>query len=706
MALQLFEHNEKAYRAAVAMMQQYGKAAIVHPTGTGKSYIAFKLIEDYPETSILWLSPSEYIFKTQIGSLKKQNADFSLQNVTFYTYAKLMCCTDDQLTEIAAKKPAYIILDEFHRAGAECWGKSVEKLLRLSPEAKLLGLTATNVRYLDNNRDMAAELFESHIASEMTLGEAIVRGILPAPKYVTTVYRYQNELAHYQQRVDNLHSAGIQDLNQKYLDALHRALEQADGLDKVFRKHITEPDGKYIVFCANKEHMDEMQSHVPEWFGSIAMHGVHVYKAYSSDPATSREFEAFKADVSPALKLLFCIDMLNEGVHVERISGVILFRPTVSPIIYKQQIGRALTAGDSATPLILDIVNNFEGLCSIAGLQNEMTQAVQRLYANGEGERIVTERFEIIEQVRDCRILFEQLQRSLSSTWDHYYAQASIYYAEHNNLNVPVSYTTADGLSLGSWLQVQRLVRAGKRAGSLTQQQIDRLDAIGMEWDGRLDLAWKRAFVLAEAYYHAYGNLLVPNRYKTESGFALGQWVSVRRQKYLDGELTAEQIGQLESIGMVWDAVSARWEKGYAEAAAYYAANGNLETPAKYVASSGVALGSWLATQRRLYQEGKLSADKVNRLEKIGMDWSDRHDRSWQKYYAAAVQYYQANGNLNIPTSYVTPDGIALGKWLVRLRRIYEKSGATTKALSESRKAMLDVLGMHWPPKLPEKRTA
>ena len=688
------------------MMQQYGKAAIVHPTGTGKSYIAFKLIEDHPEAVILWLSPSEYIFKTQLDSLEKQDADLSLANVAFYTYAKLMCCTDEQLAEIAAQHPAYIILDEFHRAGAEYWGKGVEKLLQLCPPAKLLGLTATNVRYLDNNRDMAAELFEGHIASEMTLGEAIVRGILPAPKYVTTVYRYQNELARYQQRVDNLHSVGIQDVNQKYLDALRRALEQADGLDKVFQKHITNPSGKYIVFCANREHMEEMQSHVPEWFGKIAANGVHVYKAYSSDPATSREFEAFKADASPALKLLFCIDMLNEGVHVEEISGVILFRPTISPIIYKQQIGRALTAGDSATPLILDIVNNFEGLCSIAGLQNEMTQAVRRLYANGESDRIVTERFEIIEQVRDCRILFEQLQRSLSSTWDHYYAQASIYYTEHGNLNVPVSYTTAAGLSLGSWLQVQRLVRAGKRVGNLTQQQIDRLDAIGMEWDGRLDLAWKRAFAMAETYYQEHGNLFVPNRYKAKDGFALGQWISVRRQKYLDGELTTEQIQQLESIGMVWDTVSARWEKGYAEATAYYAANGNLEVPSKYVTPSGVALGSWISTQRRLYQEQKLSADKIDRLEKIAMDWTDSHDRSWQKYYTAAVQYRQAHGNLDIPASYVTADGITLGKWFTRLRHIYEKSGTGTRALSAARKAMLDNLGMQWPSNPPEKRTA
>ena len=142
-----------------------------------------------------------------------------------------------------------------------------------------------------------------------------------------------------------------------------------------------------------------------------------VYEAYSDDPNTDKAFADFKTDTTNRLKLLFCIDMLNEGVHVEGISGVILFRPTISPIIYKQQIGRALTAGDTAAPLILDVVNNFEGLTSISGLQSEMQEAVHRLYANGEGNKIVTERFEVIEQVHDCRVLFEQLQASLSSSW-------------------------------------------------------------------------------------------------------------------------------------------------------------------------------------------------------------------------------------------------------------------------------------------------
>ena len=701
MALQLYEHNVRAYKAAVAMLARYGKAAVVHPTGTGKSYIAFKLIEDHPEAIFLWLSPSEYIFKTQLESLQKQEPNFPLENVRFYTYAKLLFCTEEQLAEIAALHPAYIIMDEFHRAGAEHWGERVQKLLALCPDAKLLGLTATNVRYLDNNRDMAEELFDGRIASEMTLGEAIVRGILPAPKYVTTVFRYQNELAKYQARVDSLRSPGVQDANQKYLDALRRALEQADGLDKVFARHITQTCGKYIVFCSGKEHMDEMVSHVPEWFAGVNQN-IKVYKTYASDPEASKEFAAFKADEGNHLKLLFCIDMLNEGVHVEGISGVILFRPTVSPIIYKQQIGRALTAGATAVPLILDVVNNFEGLSSIAGLQSEMTAAVQRLFANGEGEKIVTERFEVIEQVHDCRILFEQLERSLSSSWDHYFAQASIYYAEHGNLNVPLRYKTPGGLSLGEWVQTQRSIRSGReKYGSLTPQQIERLDSIGMVWETRAETAWAKGLKAAKCYQLTHGDLNVPVGYKDKTGFALGNWLKNTKARQRDGALNADQTAALEALGIVWNAVDAKWEHFYAEATAYFEKHGDLAFPKKYVTESGVRLGAWLENQRAAYQNGTLPAGKVKRLEAIGMLWEGRSDRQWRQAYEAARQYFQKYGDLEVPYEYTTPDGLRLGQWVVRQRMAYkgrfsDRDKVNRKTLSPERKRLLDELKMDW----------
>ena len=505
--------------------------------------------------------------------------------------------------------------------------KGVNKvaLLKLCSDAKLLGLTTTNVRYLDNDRDMFEEHFDGHIASEMNLDEAVVRGILLAPNYVTTVYQYQKDLARYQPRVDNLRSPGIQDANQKYLDALRRALEQTDGLDKVFEHHITNKSGKYIVFCAGKEHMDEMVSHVLEWFAGV--NPDVVYEAYSNDPNTDKAFADFKTDTGDRLKLLFCIDMLNEGVHVEGISGVILFRPTISPIIYKQQIGRALTAGDNATPLILDVVNNFEGLTSISGLQSEMQEAVHRLYANGEGDKVVTERFEVIEQVHDCRVLFEQLQASLSSGWEHYFSEASIYYAGHGDLNVPKLYTTPGGLSLGVWLITQRRVREGQIQGNLTQQQIARLDSIGMVWGNRKEIAWQHGFEVAKKYHDTYGDLLVAGKYVDPEGYPLGQWILKTRQQKLNGCLKEERIAQMDEIGMVWSIFDAKWEKAYALAVAYYEENGNLNIPRSYVTAAGERLGQWGASQQWAYPKGKLTEERIAKLDEIGMRWEKSNSK-------------------------------------------------------------------------------
>lgn len=64
MSIDLYEHNQTAYKNAISMLNDCKKAAIVHPTGTGKSFIGFKLCEDNPDKRICWLSPSEYIFKT------------------------------------------------------------------------------------------------------------------------------------------------------------------------------------------------------------------------------------------------------------------------------------------------------------------------------------------------------------------------------------------------------------------------------------------------------------------------------------------------------------------------------------------------------------------------------------------------------------------------------------------------------------------
>lgn len=676
------------------MLAHKQRAAIIHPTGTGKSFIAFRFVEEHPNLHVLWLSPSEYIFKTQIENIRKSDAAASFERLRFMTYARLMMLDEEELLEL---KPDMIILDEFHRCGAEQWGNGVQRLLEWATDAKVLGLSATSIRYLDNQRDMAQELFDGNIASEMTLGEAIVRGILPAPKYVTTVFRYQQELESYEKRIRHTRrSAARQKHEEKLLQALRRALEKADGLEAVFARHMQDRHGKYIVFCANVEHMKEMLACASGWF-SLVDTQPHVYSVYSDYPQTTKEFAAFMEDESEHLKLLFCIDMLNEGVHVSGISGVIFFRPTISPIIYKQQIGRALTAGDSHTPLIIDVVNNMENLLSIGALEGEMIEAVQRLRENGEGELVVTERFEVIDQVQDCRILFEQLNASLNSDWERYFVQAGIYAAEHGNLLVPKDYITPSGLNLGQWIGIQRMVRAGRRAGTLTDSQIARLDAIGMEWENRLEIAWERGFAYAKAYYESYGNLLVPAKYKTEDGYRLGAWISNMRQRELDGEykgvLTQDRIDRLNAIGMKWDALSVKWEENYLEATRYYLREGNLQVPSGYKTESGFALGAWIRNLRNIrtgvYTKHRpLTQEQIARLDAIGMVWTNCYENQWLHAYDAAKRYVQQHGHLNIPVAYVSPDGIALGKW-IRRQRDASKSGK----LNVERRQLLNEIG-------------
>ena len=70
MSISLFPHNQKAYDSLLGMLKTNRRACIIHPTGTGKSFIGFKYCEDHPEQLVLWLSPSEYIFRTQLENLK------------------------------------------------------------------------------------------------------------------------------------------------------------------------------------------------------------------------------------------------------------------------------------------------------------------------------------------------------------------------------------------------------------------------------------------------------------------------------------------------------------------------------------------------------------------------------------------------------------------------------------------------------------
>ena len=794
----LFEHNQKAYEAAVEMMEATGRAAVIHPTGTGKSFIAFKLCADHEKESICWLSPSEYIFATQEEKWRQAGGK-TLENIEFFTYAKLMRRKEKgDGEEFLEQKPSYIILDEFHRLGAAQWGGGVEWLRSKYPQAKVLGLSATNIRYLDNQRDMAWELFGGNIASELTLGAAIAGGILPAPKYVLSVYSYQKELERYQARIKRTKNRAVREKAQEELQALRRALGKADGLKEVFarhmlpggekldgnrrngdgenysnergtngcvikkavlgegfdfkkekfgskseliqgsrmgeegipqsgeahvgKSHLEEAEahleeshlGKYIVFCASFDHLNEMKGLATEWFCGVDPEP-HIYTAYAEDPKTGQEFEAFRADESAHLKLLYCIDMLNEGIHVEGVDGVILLRPTVSPTIYKQQVGRALAAGGKKTPIIFDIVMNIENLCSIGAVEEEWKEAVYTLRGDGRENKTFTDHFQIIDEVKDCRRLFAQLNETLTASWDAMYDIAKEYYKTYGNLEVPAAYTTSDGYSLGAWVATQRKVYQKKTAGCLSVEQIKRLEEIGMCWQGSQEAAWERNFLAAEKYFKEHGNLAVPADYVTAGGCRLGRWVRRQRESLQGGQdadenmqilenegehvanrqsIRAEHRIKLSKIGMVWESGDP-WERRFALAEQYYKEHGNLRMPADYVAD-GVWLDRWLREQKARWEGGSsqnpLTQEQKEKLTSIGLiPGMSQAELSWCEQYGQAKEFYKKHGNLSVPKQYIAGNGKNLGIWLKR-----QRNGRRNGMLSAWQVTMLDGLGMVW----------
>lgn len=700
MKIDLFEHNRLAYESAIAMMNQRGKAAIIHPTGTGKSLMAFELALDNPDVSICWLAPSTYIYHTQLENLRRATESLepeSLENIIFVSYSKLMH-NEKIIDEI---RPDYIVLDEFHRCGAREWGKSVQKLLQTHKNAKILGLSATNIRYLDNQRDMAHELFDGCIASEMTLGEAMVHGILSTPKYVSAMYSYDGEIKKLQQRIKTMEKKHNVEMSLKLLEELRRALEMADGPDKIFEKHMKQ-EGKYIVFCSDRKHMDEMVSHAREWFALVDKEP-HVYEAYYSNPETSKAFAEFKADQSPHLKLLYCIDMLNEGVHVDDIDGVILLRPTVSPIIYLQQIGRCLSTGAKRTPVIFDLVDNFDSLYSIDYLKEEMEQVFALMPCTREEREGFKERFQIYDEVKECRLLFEQLKNQLSADWNDYYLAACAYYQKYGDLRVNKNYVTEEGMTLGNWIQTQRKVYSGKIAGGLSQDKIEKLNQIDMIWSVRKS-SFDRAYEELQKYYNDSGNLDVKARYISDSGFPLGKWVSNLRvrvkTKGMDVVLTKEQQDSLEEIGFVWNKNDEIWETYILAAKEYYAVNGNLQVPVKYVTEDGIPLGKWISSLKSGWNGTKKRSDTLTeeqkaQLAELGICMESRYVTQWNRNFELAKKYYMQQGDLNIPVSY-SIDGVKLGRWISNIRCKRNNPDASNMVLDEDRIRQLDSIGMVW----------
>ena len=678
--------NEAAFQKAVQSLETLNRAAVFHPTGTGKSCIAWKVVEAHPQTTFFWLVAGAQRLALRQAELTRYNGGTLPGNVRFCDCEKLAAATPEQWVRLGEQKPGCIVLDCYHELSAVCWAQSVQKLLRMCPQAKVLGLGVPNGAPVCA---AAQELFADCIVSHMTVAEAMAAGTMPVPSaYAALLWPQEEELATLRARIKNLcMPKGDTSLRVQY-EELSWSLRQVENLTVLLPRLLSDTSGHYLVLFESAAYQEKLGAELEQLLRTVDP-AVRFYAADHACFADSAAVETFLSDTAPGPKVLLCVNAPGVQQPLEGLAGVILVRQSSLMSTFKQMLCRALVAAGSRSVPVFDLVAQFEGLGNGRTLQRDCTEAMTRAGSKTPG-------FRQERPMQQTYRLYGKLRREMEARWEVLCQAAADAAAKEGTLELPRSYTIHSGVPVGKWLELQRQVQAGQRPGRLTAEQAAKLEKLGIRWNHRLEAAWEKGFASAQKYRTEHGDLLVPVRYRDKNDFALGEWIVYNRQRYLGGNLTQNRIERLEAIGMVWSTSNDLWEQNYAAATQYYLEHGDLEVPIKYETPSGFGLGVWLGAQRAAHKAGELPQEQVERLDALGMDWTNRNDRKWMSLYDVAAAYYHEHGNLNVPSEYVTSDGVLLGKWVARQRYAYLNPDRSSARVTPERKALLDKLGMVW----------
>ena len=686
MSMTLNPVNEAAFQKAVQSLETLNRAAVFHPTGTGKSCIAWKVVEAHPQTTFFWLVAGAQRLALRQAELTRYNGGTLPGNVRFCDCEKLAAATPEQWVRLGEQKPGCIVLDCYHELSAVCWAQSVQKLLRMCPQAKVLGLGVPNGAPVCA---AAQELFADCIVSHMTVAEAMAAGTMPVPSaYAALLWPQEEELTTLRARIKNLcMPKGDTSLRVQY-EELSWSLRQVENLTVLLPRLLSDTSGHYLVLFESAAYQEKLGTELEQLLRTVDP-AVRFYAADHACFADSAAVETFLSDTAPGPKVLLCVNAPGVQQPLEGLAGVILVRQSSLMSTFKQMLCRALVAAGSRSVPVFDLVAQFEGLGNGRTLQRDCTEAMTRAGSKTPG-------FRQERPMQQTYRLYGKLRREMEARWEVLCQAAADAAAKEGTLELPRSYTIHGGVPVGKWLELQRQVQAGQRPGRLTAEQAAKLEKLGIRWNHRLEAAWEKGFASAQKYRTEHGDLLVPVRYRDKNDFALGEWIVYNRQRYLGGNLTQNRIERLEAIGMVWSTSNDLWEQNYAAATQYYLEHGDLEVPIKYETPSGFGLGVWLGAQRAAHKAGELPQEQVERLDALGMDWTNRNDRKWMSLYDVAAAYYHEHGNLNVPSEYVTPDGVLLGKWVARQRYAYLNPDRSSARVTPERKALLDKLGMVW----------
>ena len=708
--LDLYKHNEEAYRKIDnAYQSDEDVVGIVHATGTGKSYLALNLAYHNQNKKVVYIVPSNGIIEHLENIIKESglNKEKDFANVEFRTYQSLINLSLEEMENIDCD---LLILDEFHHLGAPIWGARTKTFIETHPNIKIFGMTAYTVRDRNTSyeRDMANpetdELFSNKIVSRYDLCNAIIDGILPQNIiYKTSVINLEEILKKLEDKTSYL---GLEEENKKELEAVKKRIAEAPSISKIIKETIHK-NSKLIYFCPpysekGVNDIETIKKEAMEWFKQITGEENIVFYSTTSEMRNDgkKNREAFYKDidlngndVKNKLRVMFAINQYNEGIHAPNVDEVIMGRGTSSDIVFFEQLGRALSVNRNNNPVIIDLAGNYTYMNELENnIKDRIKEQSHKTGRINERSNISEVKFNIEIQNIDIFNFLSDYYKRINRTWMDYYKLAKKYYDFYGDLEIPQRFKTNDGttydsngkINLGRWIANQR------QTCSPESERGKLLSQIGMRFENKIStLTWEEMYEYAKKYYETYGDLEVPQKFKTNDEITydsngkinLGCWIANQRQKCLP---ESEQGKLLSQIGMRFKSKISilTWEEMYQYAKKYYESHGNLEVPQKFKTNDGVTydsngkinLGKWIARQRnRCIPKG----ERGKLLSQIGMRFKGENFTSyWNEMYQYAKKYYDFYGNLEVPQKFKTNDGVTydsngkinLGIWITTQR--------------------------------------
>ena len=332
------------------------RALLISATGTGKTYAsAFAIRKLFSENILhgkrtLFLSHREQINRQALSSYQRifgKNVPMELlsgthnditvaRSASFLFSTMNMMAKEEIRNRFAPRDFAVIVVDECHRSGAESYQKIIDYF---KPEL-LLGMSASPER--TDSFDVF-QLFDHNIACEIRLQQALENDMLcPFHYFGITDLDIEGDENDDLRRFRQLTS----DSRVKYI--LERAEYYGFSGKRV----------KGLVFCSRKDEAMELSKKFNET-------GRYKTLALSGDDSQEDRQKAIERLVSDnnsdRLDYIFTVDIFNEGVDIPEINQVILLRPTESPIIFVQQLGRGLRKAEGKEfVIILDFIGNYQ----------------------------------------------------------------------------------------------------------------------------------------------------------------------------------------------------------------------------------------------------------------------------------------------------------------------------------------------------------